>query len=132
MQFVCNFLNVLLLYDILIEMSFNSYVSDSDRPSKTLDKMKLQRFMLSLPSFDNQRLIFHAARQTLRKAEMARVAVREWLNQHDCELEEWKTKKASELGISISRLEQKLLAAAQPQTITSQEDENPNSEEDSV
>ncbi|MEH2107508.1 hypothetical protein [Nostoc sp.] len=112
-------------------MSFNSYVNDSDRPPKTLDKMKLQRFMLSLPSFDNQRLIFHAARQTLRKAEMARVAVREWLNQHDCELEEWKTKKASELGISISRLEQKLLAAAQHQSITNKENDNPNSEEDS-
>lgn len=120
-----------MLYDILIEMSFNSYVSDSNRPPKTLDKMKLQRFMLSLPSFDNQRLIFHAARQTLRKAEMARVAVREWLNQHDCELEEWKTKKASELGISISRLEQKLLATAQHQSITNKENDNPNSEEDS-
>ncbi len=112
-------------------MSFNSYVSDSDCSPKTLDKMKLQRFMLSLPSFDNQRLIFHAARQTLRKAEMARVAVREWLNQHDCELEEWKTKKASELGISISRFEQKLLAA-QNQATRNQADDNPNSEEDSA
>ncbi|WP_390665765.1 hypothetical protein [Nostoc foliaceum] len=132
MQFVCNFSNVFLLYDILIEMSFNSYVSDSDRPPKTQDKMKLQRFMLSLPSFDNQRLIFHSARQTLRKAEMARVAVREWLNQHDCELEEWKSKKASELGISISRLEQKLLDAAQHQVITNKGNNNPDSEEDSV
>ncbi|MFS0516072.1 hypothetical protein ACEYW6_15355 [Nostoc sp. UIC 10607] len=132
MQFACNFSNVFLLYDILIEMSFNSYVSDSDRPPKTQDKMKLQRFMLSLPSFDNQRLIFHSARQTLRKAEMARVAVREWLNQHDCELEEWKSKKASELGISISRLEQKLLDAAQHQVITNKGNNNPDSEEDSV
>ncbi len=121
-----------MLCDILIEKSSNSYVSNSDRPLKTLDKMKLQRFMLSLPSFDNQRLIFHAARQTLRKAEMARVAVREWLNQHDCELEEWKTKKASELGISISRLEQKLLAAAQNQAISNKTDDNFNSENDSV
>ncbi|MBD2563752.1 hypothetical protein H6G95_24695 [Nostoc linckia FACHB-391] len=88
--------------------------------------------MLSLPSFDNQRLIFHSARQTLRKAEMARVAVREWLNQHDCELEEWKSKKASELGISISRLEQKLLDAAQHQVITNKGNNNPDSEEDSV
>ncbi|WP_338044490.1 hypothetical protein [Nostoc edaphicum] len=113
-------------------MSFNNYVSESDRPPKTLDKMKLQRFMLSLPSFDNQRLIFHSARQTLRKAEMARVAVREWLNQHDCELEEWKSKKASELGISISRLEQKLLAAAQHQAITSKGENNSNPDEDSA
>ncbi len=75
--------------------------------------MKLKRLMLSLPSFDNQRLIFHAARQTLRKAEMARLAVREWLNSHDLELEEWKHKTACELGISISEFEQKLLAAAQ-------------------
>ncbi|WP_138505681.1 hypothetical protein [Nostoc sp. PA-18-2419] len=88
--------------------------------------------MLSLPSFDNQRLIFHAARQTLRKAEMARVAVREWLNQHDCELEEWKSKTASELGISISRLEQKLLASAQHQAITAKGDDDVNSEENSV
>ncbi|WP_244141906.1 hypothetical protein [aff. Roholtiella sp. LEGE 12411] len=82
--------------------------------------------MLSLPSFDNQRLIFHAARQTLRKAEMARLAVHEWLNYHDFELEEWKTKTASELGISISELERKLLAAAQRQAIMRKRDEDPN------
>jgi hypothetical protein len=75
--------------------------------------MKLHRFMLSLPNFDNQRLIFHAARQTVRKAEMARIAVHEWLNQHDSELEEWKAKTASELGISVSELEKRLLDAAQ-------------------
>jgi hypothetical protein len=69
--------------------------------------------MLSLPNFDNQRLIFHAARQTVRKAEMARIAVHEWLNQHDSELEEWKAKTASELGISVSELEKRLLDAAQ-------------------
>ncbi len=115
MQFICNFGNEILLCEILIKKSFNSYVSDSDRPLNTWEIMKLQRFMLSLPSFDNQRLIFHAARQTLRKAEMARLAVHEWLNYHDFELEEWKNKTASELGISISELEQKLLAAAQRQ-----------------
>lgn len=82
--------------------------------------------MLSLPSFDNQRLIFHAARQTLRKAEMARLAVHEWLNYHDFELEEWKTKTASELGISISELERKLLAAAQRQAIMRKRDEDSN------
>ncbi len=132
MQFLCNFGNVFLRYEILIEKSFNSYVNDSDRPRKTLNKMKLQRFMLSLPSFDNQRLIFHAARQTLRKAEMARVAVREWLNEHDCELEEWKRKTASELGISISILEQKLLASAQHQAVTSKGDDDVNSEDNSL
>ncbi|MDM9385366.1 hypothetical protein QUB80_32445 [Chlorogloeopsis sp. ULAP01] len=78
--------------------------------------MKLQRFMLSLPNFDNQRLIFHAARQTVRKAEMARLAVHEWLNQHDSELEEWKAKTASELGISVSEFEKQLLDAANLQT----------------
>jgi hypothetical protein len=90
--------------------------------------MKLQRFMLSLPSFDNQRLIFHAARQTLRKAEMARLAVHEWLNYHDFELEEWKTKTASELGISISEFERKLLAAAQRQGIMRKVDDEPDLE----
>ncbi len=84
--------------------------------------------MLSLPSFDNQRLIFHAARQTLRKAEMARLAVHEWLNYHDFELEEWKTKTASELGISISEFERKLLAAAQRQAIMRKKDEDSDSE----
>jgi hypothetical protein len=77
--------------------------------------MTLQRFMLSLSNFDNQRLIFHASRQTLRKAEMARLAVHEWLNQRDLELEQWKNKTAFELGITISELEQKLLAATQTQ-----------------
>ncbi len=90
--------------------------------------MRLQRFMLSLPSFDNQRLIFHAARQTLRKAEMARLAVHEWLNHHDFELEEWKNKTASELGISISELEQKLLAANQKQAMKTKEDNHGDSE----
>jgi hypothetical protein len=85
--------------------------------------MRLQRFMLSLPSFDNQRLIFHAARQTLRKAEMARLVVHEWLNQHDFELEEWKNKSATELGMSISEFEQKLLAATQKQTMKRKKDE---------
>jgi hypothetical protein len=89
--------------------------------------MKLQRFMLSLPSFDNKRLIFHAARQTLRKAEMARLAVHEWLNRHDFELEEWKNRTAFELGISISELEQKLLAAAQRQLLMSKKDQEPDS-----
>lgn len=88
--------------------------------------------MLSLPSFDNQRLIFHAARQTLRKAEMARLAVHEWLNYHDFELEEWKTKTASELGISISELERKLLAAVQRQAIIMTRDEEPNFESNSI
>jgi hypothetical protein len=39
------------------------------------------------------------------------------VNQHDFELEEWKIKTAYELGISISELERKLLAAAQEQAI---------------
>jgi hypothetical protein len=71
--------------------------------------MKLKRFMLSLTSFDHQRLMFHAARQTVRKAEMARLALHIWLNQHDLELEKWKAKKAAELGIRVSELEQQLL-----------------------
>lgn len=86
--------------------------------------MRLQRFMLSLPNFDNQRLIFHASRQTLRKAEMARLAVHEWLNQHDLELEEWKSKTAFELGITISELEQKLIAATQKQVIKRNKDDS--------
>ncbi len=90
--------------------------------------MRLQRFMLSLPSFDNQRLMFHAARQTLRKAEMARLAVHEWLNQHDFELEEWKNKTASELEISISELEQKLLAANQQQVMKRKKGDHADSE----
>jgi len=77
--------------------------------------MKLQRFMLSVPSFDNQRLIFHATRQTLRKAEMARLIMHEWLEQHEPELERWKTQTASELGISVSEFERQLLAAADSQ-----------------
>jgi hypothetical protein len=75
--------------------------------------MRLQRFMISLPKFDNQRLIFHAARQTLRKAEMARLAIHEWLDRKDVELEEWKARTASGLGISISEFEQLLLAEAE-------------------
>ncbi len=90
--------------------------------------MRLQRFMLSLPNFDNQRLIFHAARQTLRKAEMARLVVHEWLNQHDFELEEWKNKTATDLGISISELEQKLLASTQKQGINRKKSDHANSE----
>lgn len=78
--------------------------------------MKLQRFMISLPAFDNQRLIFHAARQTLRKAEMARLAVHEWLSQHDSELEDWKAKTAHSLGISVSKFEQELLVKAQSES----------------
>ncbi|MFQ4140978.1 hypothetical protein [Chlorogloeopsis sp. ULAP02] len=84
--------------------------------------------MLSLPNFDNQRLIFHAARQTVRKAEMARLAVHEWLNQHDSELEEWKAKTASELGISVSEFEKQLLDAANLQTKSRTREENTNSE----
>jgi hypothetical protein len=90
--------------------------------------MKLQRFMLSLTRFDHQRLIFHAARQTARKAEMARIAVHEWLNQHDSELEEWKTKTASELGISISELERRLLTAAEEKTESRKKSSNADSE----
>jgi hypothetical protein len=90
--------------------------------------MKLQRFMLSLPNFDNQRLIFHAARQTVRKAEMARLAVHEWLNQHDSELEEWKAKSASELGISISEFEKQLLEAANLQTKSRTREDDTNLE----
>lgn len=93
--------------------------------------MRLQRFMLSLPSFDNQRLIFHAARQTLRKAEMARLAVHEWLNQHDFELEEWKNKTASELGMSISELEQKLLLANHKQVMKRKQGNHEDSENNS-
>ncbi|TVP59122.1 MAG: hypothetical protein EA343_20550 [Nodularia sp. (in: Bacteria)] len=87
--------------------------------------------MLSLPSFDNQRLIFHASRQTLRKAEMARLAVHEWLNQHDFELEEWKNKTACELGISISELEQKILAVTQKQVMKRKKDDHADSETNS-
>lgn len=80
--------------------------------------MKLQRFMISLPKFDNQRLIFHATRQTLRKAEMARLALHEWLSQHDPELEEWKAKSAHRLGISVSEFEQQLLVKAEGESKT--------------
>lgn len=83
--------------------------------------------MLSLPSFDNQRLIFHATRQTRRKAEMARLAVHEWLNQHDFELEEWKNKTALQMGIGINELEQKLLAAAQSQVVNRNTDDDSDS-----
>jgi len=79
---------------------------------RLLGVVKLQRFMLSVASFDDQRLIFHAARQTLRKAEMTRLIVHEWLDQHQPELEEWKAKMASELEISVSEFERQLLAAA--------------------
>jgi hypothetical protein len=97
------------------------FLSESDR---TTGRMRLQRFMISLPRFDNQRLIFHAARQTLRKAEMARLVLHEWLNQHDAELEDWKARTASELGISVSELEQQLLLESQVQSRTkSQEGE---------
>lgn len=107
-----------------MNQTLNKFQTDSYRPLKSIEKMRLQRFMLSLPSFDNKRLIFHAARQTLRKAEMARLAVHEWLNQHDLELEEWKNKTASELGMSTSELEQKLLAATQRQAITRKKDDD--------
>lgn len=79
----------------------------------SLESTTLQRFFLSVSNFDNQRLIFHAIRQTLRKAEMTRFIVHEWLEQHEPELEEWKAKTASVLGISVSELEQQLLAAEQ-------------------
>lgn len=87
-----------------------------------LDRTKLQRFFLSISNFDNQRLIFHASRQTLRKAEMARLIVHEWLEQHDAELEEWKAKAASELGISVRELERQLLAAYEEQTRAKKKD----------
>ena len=87
-----------------------------------LDKTKLQRFFLSISNFDNQRLIFHASRQTLRKAEMARLIIHEWLEQHEAELEEWKAKTASKLGISISELERQLLAASEEQTRAKKKD----------
>ena len=87
-----------------------------------LDKTKLQRFFLSISNFDNQRLIFHACRQTLRKAEMARLIVHEWLEQHEAELEEWKAKTALELGISVRELELQLLAASEEQTRAKKQD----------
>ncbi|MEA5515736.1 hypothetical protein [Nodularia sp. UHCC 0506] len=87
--------------------------------------------MLSLPIFDNQRLIFHADRQTLRKAEMARLAIHEWLNQHDFELEEWKNKTAFELGISISELEQKLLVSTHEKSMK-RKNKAPNDSEDNA
>ncbi|WP_416233369.1 hypothetical protein [Anabaena sp. UHCC 0399] len=93
-----------------------------------LEIMKLKRFMLSLTSFDHQRLIFHAERQTVRKAEMARLALHIWLNQHDLELEKWKAKKASELGISVSELEQQLLATAECQAIIAKKKDKHDSE----
>lgn len=82
----------------------------------SLENTKVQRFFLSVSVFDNQRLIFHALRQTLRKSEMARLIVHEWLEQHEAELDEWKAKAASELEISVSELERQLLAAAEHQT----------------
>jgi len=85
--------------------------------------------MLSLGNFDNERLIFHATRQTLRKAEMARLALHEWLNQHDSQLEAWKSKTASEHGISVSELEQHLLSVAQDVSGTrSREDDSDDTE----
>jgi hypothetical protein len=96
--------------------------------SRDLDKMKLKRFMLSLTNFDHQRLVFHAARQTLRKAEMARLALHGWLNQHDSELEKWKNKKADEIGISVSELEQQLLNNTHYHPIKNKEDEELNQE----
>ena len=98
----------------------------------SLDGIKLQRFFLSLSNFDNQRLIFHAARQTLRKAEMTRLAVHEWLEQHEPELQEWKVKTASELGISVSELERQLLAAAQRQANSKKKQDDTDSEAISV
>ncbi len=89
-----------------------------------LERMKLKRFMLSLTSFDHQRLMFHAARQTVRKAEMARLALHIWLNQHDLELEKWKAKKAAELGISVSELEQQLLEINESQAIITKDKDN--------
>lgn len=83
--------------------------------NRNLGSIKLHRFMLSLPSFDNQRLLLHAARQTLRKAEMARLIMHEWLEQHESELEAWKVKIASDLGISVGELEQQLMARAEDQ-----------------
>ena len=82
----------------------------------SLENIKLQRFFLSVSVFDNQRLAFHALRQTLRKSEMARLIVHEWLEQHDAELNDWKAKTASELEISVSELERQLLAATEHQT----------------
>jgi hypothetical protein len=101
------------------------YVSKSER---TPERMRLKRFMISLARFDNQRLIFHAARQTLRKAEMARLAIHEWLNQHDFELEDWKTRRAFDLGISVSEVEQQLLVEAQGQQKNRNEQEDADSE----
>ncbi|AHJ27706.1 Superfamily II DNA and RNA helicase [Nodularia spumigena CCY9414] len=62
---------------------------------------------------------------------MARLAVHEWLNQHDFELEEWKNKTASELGITISELEQKLLVATQRQATNRKKHDHADSETNS-
>ena len=99
-----------------------------NQSNSSLESIKLQRFFLSVSSFDNQRLIFHAARQTLRKAEMTRLVVHEWLEQHEPELEEWKVKTASQLGISVSELERQLLAAANYQARANRTKDNTDSE----
>ncbi|MBV8884658.1 MAG: hypothetical protein JO235_11775 [Chroococcidiopsidaceae cyanobacterium CP_BM_RX_35] len=70
---------------------------------------KLRQFSVTLPSFDNQRLVGHAARRTIGKAELVRKIIQEWLDQHEPELQHYWQELSVQTGLPISEVKLKVL-----------------------
>jgi|GEM_PF-5390867 len=70
---------------------------------------KLRQFSVTLPSFDNQRLIGHAARRTTGKAELVRKIIQEWLDQHESELQHYWHELSVQTGLPVSEVKLKVL-----------------------
>lgn len=79
------------------------------QPENRIVTFKLRQFSVTLPSFDNQRLIGHAARRTTGKAELVRKIIQEWLDQHEPELQDYWQELSVQTGLPVSEVKLKVL-----------------------
>ncbi len=78
------------------------------QPEDRIVTFKLRQFSVTLPSFDNQRLIGHAARRTTGKAELVRKIIQEWLDQHEPELQQYWEELSAQTGLPIPEVKLKV------------------------
>jgi hypothetical protein len=78
------------------------------QPDDSIVTFKLRQFSVTLPSFDNQRLIGHAARRTTGKAELVRKILQEWLDQHEPELQQYWQELSAQTGLPIPEVKLKV------------------------
>lgn len=81
---------------------------NSNNEGDSLVNFKLKRFSITLPSYDNQRVLGHAAKRTIGKAEMVRFIVQQWLDEHEGELQQYWSEMSQQTGLPIPELKLKI------------------------